>query len=171
MTDIVIGFATSIFQSYHSRLSFLREPVTTYPLWSSFVQASSLYKSGSLSDSVSAVQDAVTRLPPANRDTLAFMLLHLIRVAETPATKMPVHNLAKVRSPYEKSRFITVRHSTSPFFISPHRSGFRPNHRWILVTRARGAADDERTSDASGRPRVADERNRTRFLGGNCQGR
>lgn len=77
----------------------LREPVTTYPLWSSFVQASSLYKSGSLSDSVSAVQDAVTRLPPANRDTLAFLLLHLIRVAETPATRMPVQNLAKVFGP------------------------------------------------------------------------
>ena len=71
--------------------------MTTYPLWSSFVQASSLYKSGSLSESVNAVQDAVTRLPPANRDTLAFLLLHLIRVAETPVTKMPVHNLAKVR--------------------------------------------------------------------------
>ena len=33
------------------------------------------------------------------RDTLAFVILHLMRVSQSPATKMPVHNLAKVFGP------------------------------------------------------------------------
>lgn len=38
-------------------------------------------------------------LPIANRDTLAFIVLHLQRVAETPDCKMPAENLAKVFGP------------------------------------------------------------------------
>jgi Rac GTPase-activating protein 1 len=77
----------------------LKEPVTTYGLWSSFIKAAENYRLGNLSQAVILVQETVARLPPPNRDTLAFLLLHLIRVAETKVTKMPVHNLAKVFGP------------------------------------------------------------------------
>ena len=49
-------------------------------------------------------------------------------------------------------------------------SGIRSNYRGLFVSRARGASDVERASDASRRPRDADERNRAGFLGGNRQG-
>uniref|UniRef100_A0A336MEN9 CSON010901 protein n=1 Tax=Culicoides sonorensis TaxID=179676 RepID=A0A336MEN9_CULSO len=41
----------------------------------------------------------VEKLPEANRDTLAFMVQHLQRIAENPQIKMPLDNLAKVFAP------------------------------------------------------------------------
>jgi len=77
----------------------LREPVTTYGLWGSFVRAAEIYKSGDVEHAVTMVQDTIAQLPQPNRDTLAFIVLHLMRVSQSPATKMPVHNLAKVFGP------------------------------------------------------------------------
>jgi len=77
----------------------LKEPVTTYGLWGSFVRAAEIYKTGDVEHAVTMVQDTIAHLPQPNRDTLAFLILHLMRVSQSPATKMPVHNLAKVFGP------------------------------------------------------------------------
>ncbi|KAL1474161.1 hypothetical protein MTO96_038189 [Rhipicephalus appendiculatus] len=42
---------------------------------------------------------AVMQLPPANRDTLAALVLHLQTVAAHPEAKMPLSNLARVFAP------------------------------------------------------------------------
>ena len=44
--------------------------------------------------------EAIARLPPANKDTLAYLILHLQRVASySVANKMPIHNLVTVFAP------------------------------------------------------------------------
>ncbi|XP_063706886.1 rac GTPase-activating protein 1 [Culicoides brevitarsis] len=48
---------------------------------------------------IRSLKAAVGRLPEANRDTLAFMIQHLQRIAECPQIKMPLENLAKVFAP------------------------------------------------------------------------
>lgn len=50
-------------------------------------------------NSIAAMYQAVGELPQANRDTLAFLMVHLQRVAQSPETKMDITNLAKVFGP------------------------------------------------------------------------
>ena len=49
--------------------------------------------------STAAVYQAVSELPQANRDVLAFLMIHPQRVAQSPNTKMDSANLAKVFGP------------------------------------------------------------------------
>ncbi|NXG28007.1 RGAP1 protein, partial [Dromaius novaehollandiae] len=46
-----------------------------------------------------ALRHAVSKLPPANRDTLAFLMLHLLRVSRSPDCRMDVLNLSRVFGP------------------------------------------------------------------------
>ncbi|NXV47714.1 RGAP1 protein, partial [Uria aalge] len=46
-----------------------------------------------------ALRHVVSKLPPANRDTLAFLMLHLLRVSHSPDCKMDVLNLSRVFGP------------------------------------------------------------------------
>ncbi|XP_037522390.2 rac GTPase-activating protein 1 [Rhipicephalus sanguineus] len=73
----------------------LRESLITKSLWHTFVRATELEHE----DRVWAMWQAVTQLPPANRDTLAALVLHLQTVAAHPGTKMPLSNLARVFAP------------------------------------------------------------------------
>lgn len=78
---------------------FLRsvdEPLVSRILWRDFVRASELPDPD---DRKTNLYQAVSELPEANRDTLAFMICHLQRVAESPAVKMPKASLAKVFGP------------------------------------------------------------------------
>ncbi|CAN7939740.1 unnamed protein product, partial [Ixodes hexagonus] len=77
-------------------LSSLRETLITKSLWNSFVKAAG---KPSIFSSVWATWQAVTQLPQPNRDTLAALVLHLQMVSESPETKMPVSNLARVFGP------------------------------------------------------------------------
>ncbi|NXM03667.1 RGAP1 protein, partial [Tyrannus savana] len=46
-----------------------------------------------------ALRHVVSKLPPANRDTLAFLMLHLLKVSQSPDCKMDVLNLSRVFGP------------------------------------------------------------------------
>lgn len=50
-------------------------------------------------DCDAALYQAISELPQPNRDTLAFLVLHLQRVSSSPECKMPISNLAKVFGP------------------------------------------------------------------------
>ncbi len=51
-------------------------------------------------DCLASVLEAIAQLPPANKDTLAFLILHLQRVAtQCDANKMPLTSLAKIFGP------------------------------------------------------------------------
>ncbi|KAL4705897.1 hypothetical protein ACJJTC_017479 [Scirpophaga incertulas] len=77
-------------------LRSLREPLVTAALWDDFMRAGRM---ADAEDAGAAVLHAVTQLPPPNRDTLAFLALHLHRVAESPECEMGIENLAKVFAP------------------------------------------------------------------------
>ncbi|KAL0274175.1 UNVERIFIED_CONTAM: hypothetical protein PYX00_006658 [Menopon gallinae] len=77
-------------------LRSLNEPLVTYALWSEFIRA---IEHPSRSDKFYALYQAIAQLPQPNRDTLAFMMQHLQRVAQSPVCKMPTKNLAKVFGP------------------------------------------------------------------------
>ena len=51
-------------------------------------------------DCLASTLEAIAQLPPANKDTLAFLVLHLQRVAkQCDANKMPLSSLAKIFGP------------------------------------------------------------------------
>ncbi|XP_068605414.1 rac GTPase-activating protein 1 [Brachionichthys hirsutus] len=74
----------------------LKEPLLTFHLNRSFMEAA---EASDDDDSVALMCKTVSRLPQPNRDTLAFLVLHLQRVAESLATRMDGKNLARVFGP------------------------------------------------------------------------
>nr|XP_033803418.1 rac GTPase-activating protein 1 [Geotrypetes seraphini] len=74
----------------------LKEPLLTFRLNKTFMEAAEIPDKD---NSVAAIYQAVDELPQANRDTLAFLILHLQRVAQRPECKMDVLNLAKIFGP------------------------------------------------------------------------
>ncbi|XP_031628586.1 rac GTPase-activating protein 1 [Contarinia nasturtii] len=77
-------------------LRSLREPLIPTSLWKNFSNAVQTV------DEATAVRElfaAINQLPQANRDTLAFLVMHLQRVASCKAIKMPTENLAKIFGP------------------------------------------------------------------------
>uniref|UniRef100_A0A8V0ZZZ3 Rac GTPase-activating protein 1 n=2 Tax=Gallus gallus TaxID=9031 RepID=A0A8V0ZZZ3_CHICK len=74
----------------------LKEPLLTFRLNKTFMEAAEILDED---NSIAAMYQAVGELPRANRDTLAFLMVHLQRVAQSPDTKMDVTNLAKVFGP------------------------------------------------------------------------
>lgn len=77
-------------------LRSLKEPLVTYALWESFVRAA---EKPDRQESQTDLYQAISQLPQSNRDTIAFMILHLQRISECAECKMPVSNLAKVFGP------------------------------------------------------------------------
>ncbi|NXQ99426.1 RGAP1 protein, partial [Sagittarius serpentarius] len=77
-------------------LRSLKEPLLTFRLNKTFMEAAEILDED---NSVAAMYQAVGELPQANRDTLAFLMIHLQRVAQSPETKMDITNLAKVFGP------------------------------------------------------------------------
>ncbi|XP_042309660.1 rac GTPase-activating protein 1 isoform X1 [Sceloporus undulatus] len=74
----------------------LKEPLLTFRLNKAFMEAAEILDED---NSVAAMYQTVGELPQANRDTLAFLMLHLQRVAQSPDTKMDNSNLAKIFGP------------------------------------------------------------------------
>ncbi|KAJ8914407.1 hypothetical protein NQ315_017501 [Exocentrus adspersus] len=77
-------------------LRSLNEPLVTYKLWNDFVQA---VETKDEHDIIPTLHQTISELPQPNRDTLAYMILHLQKIAQSPDCKMPVENLAKIFGP------------------------------------------------------------------------
>jgi Rac GTPase-activating protein 1 len=73
---------------------YIASEITSDPIVSSDIQDVQ-----NETERVERLQDAVRDLPEANRDTLAYLLLHMQRISETPECKMPASNLARVFGP------------------------------------------------------------------------
>ncbi|XP_078057189.1 rac GTPase-activating protein 1 isoform X1 [Mustelus asterias] len=74
----------------------LKEPLVTFKLYSAFVKAAEIPDDD---NSIAAMYQAIGELPQPNRDTLAFLMNHLQRVANSPNCKMDITNLSKVFGP------------------------------------------------------------------------
>ncbi|XP_069762755.1 rac GTPase-activating protein 1 isoform X2 [Narcine bancroftii] len=74
----------------------LKEPIVTFKLHSAFVKASEITDND---NSIAAMYETISELPQPNRDTLAFLIIHLQRVANSPNCKMDIANLAKIFGP------------------------------------------------------------------------
>ncbi|XP_037253809.1 rac GTPase-activating protein 1-like isoform X2 [Falco rusticolus] len=74
----------------------LKEPLVTFSLHPAFLQAADIPDDAACG---TALRHVVSKLPPANRDTLAFLMLHLLRVSHSPDCKMDVLNLSRVFGP------------------------------------------------------------------------
>ncbi|KAI4470036.1 rac gtpase-activating protein 1 [Holotrichia oblita] len=77
-------------------LRSLSEPLVTYALWPEFVKA---VQAKDEQDIQPAFYQIISELPQPNRDTLAYMILHLKKVALAKDCKMPASNLSKVFGP------------------------------------------------------------------------
>ena len=77
-------------------LRSLKEPLIPQSLWRQFVDAS---ENPDTTDAESATIQAISELPQPNRDTMAYMVLHLQKVADSAECKMGVDNLARVFGP------------------------------------------------------------------------
>ncbi|KAF7994421.1 hypothetical protein HCN44_003893 [Aphidius gifuensis] len=93
LSDVEIATICSTLKDF---LRSLREPLITVSLWADFVRATEIKDS---QESEAALYQAISELPPPNRDTLAFLILHLQRVSSTPECRMPISNLATVFGP------------------------------------------------------------------------
>ncbi|MBN3317781.1 RGAP1 protein, partial [Atractosteus spatula] len=74
----------------------LKEPLLTFRLNRAFMEAAEISDDD---NSIASMYQTISELPQANRDTLAFLIIHLQRVAQSPDTKMDIPNLAKVFGP------------------------------------------------------------------------
>ncbi|XP_037540607.1 rac GTPase-activating protein 1 [Nematolebias whitei] len=74
----------------------LKEPLLTFHLNRAFMEAAEVSDED---NSKALMYQTISDLPPPNRDTLAFLVLHLKRVADSLDTKMDISNLARVFGP------------------------------------------------------------------------
>ncbi|XP_032871411.1 rac GTPase-activating protein 1 isoform X6 [Amblyraja radiata] len=74
----------------------LKEPLVTFKLYTTFVKAAEIPDDD---NSIAAMYQTISELPQPNRDTMAFLVNHLQRVANSPHCKMDITNLARVFGP------------------------------------------------------------------------
>lgn len=79
-------------------LRSLREPLIPLFLWTTFSNAAQTIPTDD-NDTNKEVYMAIEKLPQANRDTLAYLIMHFQRIAECPEVKMPLTNFAKIFGP------------------------------------------------------------------------
>ncbi|KAF2896541.1 hypothetical protein ILUMI_09632 [Ignelater luminosus] len=77
-------------------LRSLLEPLIPHARWADVVRA---VESKDKMDVGPILYQIISELPQPNQDTLAYMIMHLKRVASSPNCKMPVENLARVFGP------------------------------------------------------------------------
>ncbi|XP_077385569.1 rac GTPase-activating protein 1-like [Festucalex cinctus] len=74
----------------------LPEPILTFRLNKTFMEAAEIQDDG---NSLALLYHAISDLPHPNRDTLACIMIHLLKVSKSVDTKMDVTNLARVFGP------------------------------------------------------------------------
>ncbi|XP_045912494.1 rac GTPase-activating protein 1 isoform X1 [Micropterus dolomieu] len=74
----------------------LKEPLLTFRLNRPFMEAAEVSDDD---NSIALMYQTISDLPQPNRDTLAFLVLHLKRVANSLDTRMDISNLARVFGP------------------------------------------------------------------------
>ncbi|XP_068424969.1 rac GTPase-activating protein 1 [Clinocottus analis] len=74
----------------------LKEPLIPFRLHKTFVEASELPDER---HSTAIMYQAIAQLPKVNRDTLAFLMLHLQKVMRSPQCQMDKNNLSRVFGP------------------------------------------------------------------------
>lgn len=74
----------------------LKEPLLTFRLNRTFMDAAEVSDDD---NSKALMYQTISDLPQANRDTLAFLVLHLQKVADSLDTKMDISNLARIFGP------------------------------------------------------------------------
>ncbi|XP_058498577.1 rac GTPase-activating protein 1 [Solea solea] len=74
----------------------LKEPLLTFRLNHAFMDAAEVSDDD---NSIALMYQTVGDLPQPNRDTLAFLVLHLQRVADSLDTRMDISNLARIFGP------------------------------------------------------------------------
>ncbi|XP_076743888.1 rac GTPase-activating protein 1 isoform X2 [Maylandia zebra] len=74
----------------------LNEPMITFRLHRTFMEASELTDEDNCS---ATMYQAIAELPKANRDTLAFLMIHLHKVMRSPQCQMDQNNLSRVFGP------------------------------------------------------------------------
>lgn len=77
-------------------LRTLREPLIPTSQWKDFANA---VQNPDNKLAEQSLIRAVEQLPPANRDTLAFLLLHFQRIAACPVVMMPIDNISLIFGP------------------------------------------------------------------------
>ncbi|XP_037533602.1 rac GTPase-activating protein 1 [Nematolebias whitei] len=73
----------------------LKEPLVTFRLHRTFMEASELDED----NRTALLYRVISELPKSNRDTLAFLMLHLHKVMRSPQCQMDQNNLARVFGP------------------------------------------------------------------------
>lgn len=84
-----------------SFLMKLKQPLLTESLNEEFKLAAE-------KNSLNYLYDVIGKLPHENRDTLAFLIVHLQKVADSEQCKMPRNNLSRVLSPTLMGNFTTT---------------------------------------------------------------
>jgi Rac GTPase-activating protein 1 len=77
-------------------LNNLSEHLITYDSWYRFAKICEMQNE---LERIQQLEEAIIDLPEANRDSLAYLLLHLQRISERSECKMPSSNLARVFGP------------------------------------------------------------------------
>lgn len=93
LNDIDVHVICGVIKDF---LRSLQEPLITQALWQEFISASEVREVARVPP---ILYGAIAKLPLPNRDTLAYIMLHLQKVAVSKDCKMPVGNLAKVFGP------------------------------------------------------------------------
>ncbi|XP_074536787.1 rac GTPase-activating protein 1-like [Halichoeres trimaculatus] len=74
----------------------LPEPLLTFSLNQAFMEAAEIQDED---NSLAMLYQTISELPQPNRDTLAYLMIHLQKVSQSVDTKMDVNNLARVFGP------------------------------------------------------------------------
>ncbi|XP_051928327.1 LOW QUALITY PROTEIN: rac GTPase-activating protein 1, partial [Hippocampus zosterae] len=131
----------------------LKEPLVTFKLHRNFMAASEMSNEQERS---AAIFRAIAQLPKPNRDTLAFLMLHLHKVMRSPPCQMDQNNLSRVFGPTlvghalsEPSPSTIMRDTNIQPKVICHFLSV-PEDYWKRVLGAQGASSHKRSNQGEG---------------------
>ena len=113
LTKFEIPTITSVVKKF---LRSLKEPVIPLSLWQVFVDAAT---NPDTTDAEAAMYQAVSELPLPNRDTLAYLIVHLQTIADNSIfNKMDKDNLAVIMGPTILGKHKKIVKNLTVFFLT-----------------------------------------------------